>query len=144
MVSPTDHTTFARAVGHIEKMKNRLDPRHKKREETIKSLFSISFQPKKNLKSPSKATLVGKVVAKQEKIDEIISNAASEWPIKQINRIDLAVLRLAIFELIFEPTEPSKVVIDEAIELAKSFGSEKSPGFINGVLGTVLKDYGQQ
>jgi len=143
VVNPTDHTTFARAVEHIEKMKNRLDPRHKKREETIKSLFSISFQPKK-LKSTSKATLAGKIASKQEKIDKIISNAAPEWPLKQINRIDLAVLRLAIFELIFEPSEPSKVVIDEAIELAKSFGSEKSPGFINGVLGTVLKDYGQQ
>lgn len=82
-----------------------------------------------------------KIANEQGKIDKIISKAAPEWPIKQINRIDLAILRLAIFELIIAPSEPSKAVIDEAIELAKSFGSEKSPGFINGVLGTVLKDY---
>lgn len=122
-------------------MKNRLDPRHKKREKTIKSLFAISFQPKNNSICKGQSRLAGKIASKQGKIDKIICKAAPEWPIKQINRIDLAILRLAIFELIIASREPSKVVIDEAIELAKSFGSEKSPGFINGVLGTVLKDY---
>ncbi len=122
-------------------MKNRLDPRHKRREKTIKSLFAISFQPKKHSISKGRSSLSKKIANEQGKIDKIISKAAPEWPIKQINRIDLAILRLAIFELIIAPSEPSKAVIDEAIELAKSFGSEKSPGFINGVLGTVLKDY---
>jgi N utilization substance protein B len=79
------------------------------------------------------------VLAVREKIDKAISHCAPEWPIAQINRIDLAILRLAIFELIIERREPPKAIIDEAIELAKKYGSEKSASFVNGVLGSVLK-----
>lgn len=73
-------------------------------------------------------------------IDEIIEKCASEWPISKINKIDLAILRLAIYELAFPTKTPPKVIIDEAVELAKEFGSENSPAFINGVLGTVIKN----
>ena len=68
-----------------------------------------------------------------------IEAAATEWPINRLNKIDLAVLRLAVYELKYEETPP-KVVIDEAVELAKEFGSENSSSFINGVLGTIYKD----
>lgn len=72
-------------------------------------------------------------------IDEKITVAAPEWPIDKIARIDLAVLRNAIYELTRETPEPEKVVIDEAVELSKEFGNDKSSSFINGVLGTIVK-----
>jgi N utilization substance protein B len=74
-------------------------------------------------------------------VDERIHLAAPEWPIDKIAKIDLAVLRLAVFELTVEKKEPPKVVIDEAIELAKEYGNEHSFQFVNGVLGTILKSH---
>jgi len=61
------------------------------------------------------------------------------WPVDKLNKIDLAILRLAIYELERKKTPP-KVIIDEAVELAKEFGGENSPSFINGVLGTIYKE----
>lgn len=116
-------------------MKTPLDPRHIKREKAIKALFSFSFQEEE-----VKNQLTQAVVKKRKEIDKIIAEAAPEWPIGQINRVDLAILRLAVFELVIQAKEPPKVVIDEAVELAKKYGSEKSPGFVNGVLGTILKE----
>lgn len=73
-------------------------------------------------------------------IDEHIQTAAPEWPIEKIAKIDLAILRLAVWELEFEKKNPPKVIIDEAVELGKSYGNEHSAKFINGVLGTIVKD----
>ena len=75
-------------------------------------------------------------------IDKIISKAAPEWPIEQITIIDRNVLRIGLYELLYENKEevPPKVAINEAIELAKSFGGDNSSKFINGVLGTVYKE----
>jgi len=115
-------------------MKTPLDPRHIKREKTIKALFSFSFQG-----GQVKNQLATAIIQKRKQIDKIIAQAAPEWPVDQINRVDLAILRLAVFELVIQPKEPPKVVIDEAIELAKKYGSDKSPSFVNGVLGTILK-----
>lgn len=116
-------------------MKTSKDPRHVKRRKVIKDLFSRSFQSEQNIKNG----LAKQVFAHQKKIDKIITESAPDWPIKQINRIDLAILRLAIYELTISKKEPPKVIIDEAVELAKEYGSEKSSSFINGALGTVLK-----
>lgn len=79
------------------------------------------------------------------KIDQIISVAAPEWPIEQITSADRAILRLGLYELLFsDHTEvPPKVAINEAIELAKSFGGESSGRFVNGVLGTVYREMGE-
>ena len=77
------------------------------------------------------------VVDNIQKFDDIITKCAPEWPINQINRIDLAILRQSLYELLFTEI-PYKVVIDEAVELAKEYGSESSAKFINGVLGTAL------
>ena len=74
----------------------------------------------------------------RKKVDELIENVAPEWPIGQVATIDRNILRLAIFELKFTKTPP-KVIINEAIELAKTFGSETSSKFVNGVLGTVYR-----
>jgi len=75
-------------------------------------------------------------------IDKVIEKAAPEWPIDQITVVDRNVLRIGLFELIYGNKEevPPKVAINEAIELAKSFGGESSGKFINGVLGTVYKE----
>lgn len=89
--------------------------------------------------------LVGGTVENLSKIDKIIEKAAPEWPINQITSVDRAVLRLGLYELLFGKREevPPKVAIDEAIELAKSFGGESSGKFINGVLGTVYREIGE-
>lgn len=116
-------------------MKKATDPRHLKRREAIKALFSWGFRGQEIENSFAK-----KVIKENKKIDKIVEENASLWPIEQINRLDLAILRLAIFELKIEKKEPEKVIIDEAVELAKEFGSESSPSFINGVLGSVLKN----
>lgn len=71
----------------------------------------------------------------QSAIDKIIAKAAPQWKIEQIKRIDLEILRIAIFEGFIGKITPPKVAIDEAIELAKDFGGETSSKFVNGVLG---------
>lgn len=84
------------------------------------------------------------VLEKRDIIDSMIEKAAPEWPINQINMVDRNVLRLGIYELIFSDPNavPPKVAINEAIEVAKSFGSDSSGRFINGVLGTVFREMG--
>jgi len=86
--------------------------------------------------------LVTGVVQHLQEIDKIIEKAAPEWPIDQISVVDRNVLRIGLFELLYGNKEavPPKVAINEAIELAKSFGGERSGKFINGVLGTVYKE----
>ena len=86
--------------------------------------------------------LVTGVVQYLPKIDKIIEQAAPEWPIDQINIVDRNVLRIGLYELLYsdKTAVPPKVAINEAIELAKSFGGESSGKFINGVLGTVYKE----
>lgn len=89
--------------------------------------------------------LIHGVIEHLEKIDEIIEKAAPEWPIEQITSVDRAVLRLGLYELLFGSRDevPPKVAINEAIELAKSFGGESSGKFVNGVLGTVYREIGE-
>lgn len=74
--------------------------------------------------------------------DKLIAKYAPEWPIEKIAPIDRAILELAVFEMLHSKDVPAVVAIDEAIELAKSFGNEKSPKFINGVLNAVFKSNG--
>ena len=83
--------------------------------------------------------LVKGVTKEQEDLDGVLQPVAPEWPIDQIARMDRVVLRLGLYELLHEPSVPPKVVINEAVELAKAFGGENSSKFVNGVLGTVLR-----
>ncbi len=89
--------------------------------------------------------LIKGVLENKEKIDAIIVKTAPEWPLEQINLVDRNVLRLGIYELLFGKREevPPKVAINEAIELAKSFGGETSGKFVNGVLGTIYRAIGE-
>lgn len=86
--------------------------------------------------------LVKGVLKEQTELDAILQPVAPEWPIEQIARMDRLVLRLGLYELLHEPSVPPKVVINEAVELAKAFGGENSSKFVNGVLGTVLRQRG--
>ncbi len=73
-------------------------------------------------------------------IDKIISSSVKGWSIERMAKVDLAILRLAVYELKFSDSTPQKVVINEAVELAKKYSSDKAPAFINGVLGKVARD----
>ena len=84
--------------------------------------------------------LVEGVCELAEKLDATLQPIAPEWPIDQIARMDRAVLRIGLYELENETDVPPKVVINEAVELAKAFGGENSSKFVNGVLGTVLRN----
>lgn len=81
--------------------------------------------------------LVSGVIRNKETIDLNIRNLAPAWPMEQIPVVDKNILRLAIFEILFDNKVPVKAAINEAVELAKKFGSDNSPKFVNGVLGSV-------
>lgn len=114
-------------------MKTALDPRHTTRQDAVQSLFAWAFH-----KQPLANQLAKDVVKNIASIDLLITECAPEFTIDRINHIDLAVLRLSIYELVVLHKEPPKVIIDEAVELAKEFGGETSPAFVNGVLGKVF------
>ncbi len=83
-------------------------------------------------------TLVFGVLDDIAELDDLIQHYAPEWPLDEIAAIDRNLLRLAIWELKNHPQTPPKVVINEAVELAKQFGADSSPRFINGVLGSLV------
>lgn len=118
-------------------MKKSKDPRHLARRETVQKLFEWGFRGEV-AESNERAD---RIISYGSKLDEIIQLCAPQWPLSQINKIDLSVLRLALYELFFEPDTPQKVVIDEAVELGKEFGTDSSGGFINGVLGNVMNHF---
>ncbi len=95
--------------------------------------------------TPFMMTILGNIQKKRTLIDDIIEKAAPEWPIDKINAVDRNILRMGLAELLFGDREevPPKVAINEAIELAKTFGGENSSKFINGVLGAVYKEIGE-
>lgn len=116
-------------------MKTSRDPRHKARQKVVKALFAESF-----VEQDGKNPTIKKIISNLAKIDSVIKDIAPEFPIEKINRVDLAILRLGVYEILIDKTQPKKVIIDEAIELAKEFGGENSAGFINGALGKLIKD----
>ncbi|MCX6731209.1 MAG: transcription antitermination factor NusB [Candidatus Roizmanbacteria bacterium] len=114
-----------------------IDARHKRRIEVVENLFAYSFvQP--SFKAPHKSDLFESIIPKIPEIDVKIVEFAPKFPIDRLSKIDLAILRLAIYELMVCPSEPIKVIINEAVELAKELGGEKSYTFINGVLGKLI------
>lgn len=108
----------------IVKLVERNIAKHDFEENNLKFIYKATKGIKKHLKE----------------IDEIISISAPEWPIHQIAQVDLSILRLSIFELIFDDEVPPKAVINEAVELGKAFGGENTSKFVNGVLGTVYRN----
>lgn len=116
-------------------MKTPTDPRHLKRIDIIKDLFAQSFQTQSYI---SRET--SQIIAHISRLDEIIAKSAPQWPLPKVSKVDLAILRLAVYELQIVKKEPPKVIIDEAVELAKEFGGDTSGPFVNGVLGTIMKN----
>lgn len=84
-------------------------------------------------------SLVNGVDKRKTELDKLLQPIAPEWPIEQIARMDRLVLRIGAYELVHDADVPPKVVINEAVELAKAFGGENSSKFVNGVLGTLLR-----
>lgn len=83
--------------------------------------------------------LVHGIIERTAEIDAVLQPLASEWPLDQIARMDRIVLRIGAYELLYGKETPDKVVINEAVELAKGFGGDNSSKFINGVLGSLLR-----
>lgn len=132
--------------------------RHLARTIAMQSLYQWDFSGKPEGKAPEilaanlkefapdfddggfAAQLIDGVLVRRDEIDKIIVTFAPEWPLEQITNVDRNILRLGIYELKYSEEIPSKVAINEAIELAKTFGGESSGRFVNGVLGAVFKD----
>lgn len=144
-------------------MKKAHDSRHEARKVALQTLFEWSFNStnieeiaKRNLENFANDLdtdltaveidkdlvffLVKGITENLDSIDKIIAQAAPEWPLEQIAKVDLETLRISIFELYIARSVPPKVAIDEAVELGKQFGGDNSSKFINGVLGTVVKE----
>jgi len=88
--------------------------------------------------------LVKSVLENQKKLDELIVKYAPEWPLEKITAVDRNILRIGIWELVFDDSIPPRVSINEAIEIAKAFGGESSGKFVNGVLGAVLNEHREE
>ncbi len=141
-------------AGSAEVSTRRIHPRHHARVAAVQVLFALEMsddlpdvvRDKVERMGETKAQahellseLIQGVRAHQAQIDEKIKHAASLWPIDQMALVDKAIMRLAVYELLYVPEIPPKVVINEAVELAKVYASDSSPRFINGVLGTIYE-----
>ena len=113
---------------------NKMDSRHQKRIKILQELYAYFFYPSQK-KNFDKKTL--NIISCQEKINRYINQFSVKFKVEKIAKVDLAILQLAVYELIIEKKEPSKAIIDEAIELAKEFGGERSYAFVNAILGKV-------
>lgn len=117
-------------------MPDSIDPRHQKRIKRMQRLFAFHAYPSS---TAGQSDFIQSFLEHQEKIDKLIASAAPEWPLNQMNQIDLAVLRTILLESLVKKT-PKKVLVNEAVELAKQFGADNSAKFVNGVLGKLLID----
>lgn len=84
-------------------------------------------------------SLVSGVMEHEEEIDAMIAAASTGWSVDRMPRVDLSILRIAVYELAFEKSAPQKVAINEAVRIATRYGGEDSPKFINGVLGNIAR-----
>lgn len=117
-----------------------MDPRHQQRIKIIQNLYAYSFKTNKDNLPYKMNEDVSLIIKKLSTIDNLIAQYALKFPIKKIAKTDLAILRWAIFELKYKNKLPPKVVINEAVELAKELSGERAYAFINAVLGQVLEN----
>ncbi len=133
--------------------------RRKAREETLRILYRLEFdnrQPEETLsqywenKKTNQATreystwLVNGIISHHKKIDTIIQNASEHWRLSRMALIDRNILRMAVFELLYEENIEPAVVINEAIEIAKAYSGDEAATFVNGVLDAIRKNLGNQ
>jgi transcription antitermination protein NusB len=123
-------------------MKTSKDPRHQRRVTLLKSLYSIQFknsnQPKLTRSTKKQFDLI---VTKIGPINSTINKYAQKFSTEKMAKIDLAILQLGVFELLFDKSIPYRVVADESIELAKEYGAQASPKFISGILGSIINNH---
>ena len=127
------------------------------RENLYKMLFQVEFHDKESLRTQIEIYLedlemadekdkrelrdkFNELVKNLEKIDAKIEEKADGWTVNRIAKSELTILRLGIYELLYVEDVPNKVAINEAVELAKSYGADKASGFINGILASVVKE----
>lgn len=108
------------------------------REEQLQFYADYASIPQEGLEEISKK--LNEIEEKKEEIDAMIDAVSKNWKTNRISKTDLMVLRVAVFEMKFDETVPEKVAINEAVEIAKEYGGDDSPGFINGVLGKLATE----
>jgi transcription antitermination protein NusB len=113
-----------------------MDTRHELRIKIVQQLFALSFIKTKNQPVDIKTK---RIIKNINKLNKLIKKYAPKYPLDKIAKVDLAILQLAIFELLVEKKQPAKVIINEAVELAKELGSDKAFGFVNAVLGKIYQ-----
>jgi N utilization substance protein B len=133
--------------------------RHRARIAALQALFELEFaanQPdsiiertvqEKELSGEGAdfaGAIVNGVIGNRQYLDDVIGNFAPAFPVTQLAPMDRNILRLALFEILVQKSTPPKVAINEAVELAKEFGADTSPKFVNGVLGSVIADIQKQ
>jgi N utilization substance protein B len=117
-----------------------MDRRHSSRIKIIQNLFAYEFVKDMVSLPYPEDKIVFEIIKKIDEIDQLIQKYAPRFPLEKIAKIDLVILRWAIFELTIEKKLPYKVVINEAVELAKEMAGSRSFAFINGVLGSLIND----
>jgi N utilization substance protein B len=110
-------------------------------ETTLEWLLQENPLPEETV--PFARKLIQGVLEHQRKLDAVIQRFAPAWPVEQIAAVDRNILRIALYEILFQREVPYKVAIDEAVELAKTFGAENSARFVNGVLGSLCRQLGE-
>lgn len=125
------------------------------REHIAQMLFGVEFHEKDDIEEQAQGYIEGleectdkdaeymltklkKIVDVVDDIDKVIEEASVGWKLNRMNKLDLTVLRLAVYEIQYDEDIPDKVAINEAVELAKKFGGESSPSFVNGILAKIV------
>lgn len=121
-------------------MKTQRDPRHERRIAIMQLLYGLEYQPKipddtvDDIKN-----VIARIAENTTLINTYIDQYAKSFLSDRMSKIDLAILQLGVYELLIDKKEPYRVVLDEAIELAKEYGASNSPKFINGILGNIVE-----
>lgn len=118
-----------------------LDPRHVRRITLVQQLYAQTFG-EAHLDEHVEPTIRDEfevILSQLDAIDAHIQKHAPKYPLDQVAKADLAILRLSTYELLFNKKEPTKVIINEAVDLAREMGSERSYAFVNAVLGSMLE-----
>ncbi len=116
---------YAETVGGVDTIEDALEQTERSMSETDRQFSDRLFEG---------------VHAHAEEIDGVIESHAKDWSIGRIAKVDLSILRIAVYELLYETGIPEGATVNEAVELAKLFGGEKSAGFVNGILGAIAKE----
>jgi len=117
-----------------------MDTRHQKRIKLIQNLFAYEFVGSLDSLPHPKEGEINEIVKRKDQLDAVIKKYAPRFPLEKIAKVDLAILRWAVYELIVKKELPYKVVIDEAVELAKELAGNRSYAFVNGVLGSLVEE----